>query len=71
MSTKTLTKVAVKVDLAFLGADVLGDLVLFAAFGTFVGLSFGLIVGEKTDGSAVGDSLGEIDGHFVGDSVGT
>lgn len=71
LNAKLFTSVAVKVDLAFLGADVFGDLVLFAAFGTFVGLSFGLIVGEPLDGSKVGDSLGEVDGRFVGDSVGT
>ena len=71
MNAKTLTRVAVKVDLAFLGADVFGDLVLFAAFGTFVGLRFGLIVGEPSNGSKVGDSLGEFNGCIVGDSVGT
>ena len=57
-----------KEDFAFLGADVFGDLV---TFGTLVGLRFGLIVGEPSYGSKVGDSLGEFNGCFVGDSVGT
>ena len=60
-----------KVDFDFFGAEVFGAIVLFAIFGAFDGLSLGLFDGNRVDGSAVGDSLGEVDVCMVGDSVGT